>query len=83
MLDFGFSAAFSTVDHNILIHRLKPLVGISETALEQFYFTDRIFSVSVGGLFLLDCFFMWRPSGIGPGAYFILHIHASTRTEYQ
>ena len=44
------SSAFDTVNHLILIQRLKEVVGINETALEWFrsYLTDRSFSVEIG-----------------------------------
>jgi len=44
------SAAFDTVDHCILIERLRRWVGVSGSALDWFssYFLDRSFSVSVG-----------------------------------
>ncbi|XP_030601343.1 uncharacterized protein LOC115791283 [Archocentrus centrarchus] len=42
------SAAFDTVDHNILIDRLRTWVGISGSALDWFrsYLSDRSFSVA-------------------------------------
>lgn len=43
------STAFDTVDHQILLHRLKSLVGLFVTALEWFYshLTDRKMFASV------------------------------------
>src|SRR6218665_3259022 len=45
------SAAFDTIDHTILTHRLSPLFGISGTALSwiKSYLTSRSFTVNVAG----------------------------------
>lgn len=44
------TAAFDTIDHRILMHRLEHYVGITGTALQWFYsyLTDRTFSVHLG-----------------------------------
>lgn len=44
------TAAFDTVDHNVLICRLEHLIGIRGTALQWFssYLKDRSFSVELG-----------------------------------
>uniref|UniRef100_A0A3B3D322 Reverse transcriptase domain-containing protein n=1 Tax=Oryzias melastigma TaxID=30732 RepID=A0A3B3D322_ORYME len=45
------SAAFDTIDHNILLSRLRNVVGICGTALDWFrsYLADRTLSVSLSG----------------------------------
>ena len=45
------SAAFDTLDHNILINRLTS-IGISDTALDWFisYLTDRFYQISINSL---------------------------------
>ena len=46
------SAAFDTIDHNILLHRLKHAFGITGTALSwiRSYLSDRDQTVVVNGL---------------------------------
>ncbi|WP_419587735.1 reverse transcriptase domain-containing protein, partial [Thiolapillus sp.] len=46
------SAAFDTIDHNILLHRLEHTFGISDSALSWFrsYLSDRTQIVTVNGL---------------------------------
>jgi hypothetical protein len=51
LLLLDFSSAFDTVDHEILIHRLKNDFGITGGALTwmQAYLTDRTFVVNING----------------------------------
>uniref|UniRef100_A0A8C6UE42 Reverse transcriptase domain-containing protein n=1 Tax=Neogobius melanostomus TaxID=47308 RepID=A0A8C6UE42_9GOBI len=51
LLLLDLSAAFDTVDHTILLHRLQHFIGISHTALQWFrsYLTDRVEYVVLGG----------------------------------
>ena len=50
------SAAFDTVDHNILLHRLHTRFGISGTALDWFkdYLSNRRQRVSVNGSYRIQ-----------------------------
>ena len=47
------SAAFDTIDHSILPHRLEHAIGIKGTALDWFksYFSDRFQFVHVNDVF--------------------------------
>lgn len=51
LLLLDLSAAFDTIDHSILLHRLQHFIGISHTALQWFqsYLTDRTEFVALGG----------------------------------
>ena len=46
-----FSTAFDTIDHSILLHRLKHAFGIQKSALSFFqsYLTERQQTVSISG----------------------------------
>jgi len=65
------SAAFDTIDHRILLDRLKHIFGITGTALEWFasYLSDRSQSVLVNGAsskFSKLCFGVPQGSVLGP-----------------
>ena len=51
MLLLYLSAAFDTVDHNVMLHRLTHDVGVGQTALKWFksYMSDRIQAVHING----------------------------------
>jgi hypothetical protein len=51
LLLLDFSSAFDTVDHEILIHRLESVFGITKGALTwmQSYLADRSFVVNING----------------------------------
>ncbi len=53
LLLVDLTAAFDTVNHNILIDYLRDQVGIQGLALKQFssYLKDRTFSVSLGNYY--------------------------------
>lgn len=57
------SSVFDTVEHHILIKKLRDWVHITGSVLDWFpsYFTDRSFIVAIGN------FVLWCPSGLlGP-----------------
>ena len=51
MLLLDFSAAFDTVDHNVMLHRLTHDVGMGQTALKWFksYMSDIVQAVHING----------------------------------
>ena len=51
MLLLDLSAAFDTVDHNVMLHRLTHDVGVGQTALKWFksYMSDRVQAVHING----------------------------------
>ena len=67
LLVLDLSAAFDTVDHNILLARLKSSIGINGTALNWFtsYLNNRSQQVSLNG-FTSDSFKL--PYGVPQGS---------------
>ena len=51
MLLLDLSAAFDTVDHDVMLHRLSHDVGVGQTALKWFksYLSDRVQAVHING----------------------------------
>ena len=51
MLLLDLSAAFDTVDHNVMLHRLTHDVGVGQTALKWFksYMSDIIQAIHING----------------------------------
>ena len=76
------SAAFDTVDHNILIDRLENWVGLSGTVLNWFrsYLQDRNYYVSIGNFVSDHIKMTWSSPRINPWPSFIQSLHASIRT---
>ena len=72
------SAAFDTIDHSILFHRLHECYGINGLALSWFesYLSDRTQSVTSHG------FEIWCPARLCPGATPLFHVHKSTQLNY-
>ncbi len=65
------SAAFDTVDHDILLSRLEHWVGIKDTALSWFksYLKSRTLSVAIRPVFLILSFSpLWGTSRVHSGA---------------
>lgn len=77
LLMLDLTSAFDTVDHHILLERLKHWVGASGTALEWFssYLHNRSFSVVVSDFRSSSIsIYLWCPSGFGFGAFIVLNI---------
>lgn len=85
LLLLSLSAAFDSIDHNILINRLTVCVGISGTALKWFesYLSDRQFSVSMRNCFIFICLTdIWGSTGIYSCPHFDFLLCASMRKRY-
>ena len=72
---FDLSAAFDTIDHNILLSRLSSWFGITGTALDCFqsYLSTRPFRVKCESSFFLHTCFCGVPQGsvLGPLLFII------------
>ena len=87
-LDFGhstallfldFSAAFNTIDHNILLHRLKHWFGISSSALSSLsLFLANCFQTVVASNSKLQPIRIWHSTGQRFRAFTLLSVHHST-----
>ena len=72
------SAAFDTVDHHILLKRMRHLYGIDDTAWCWFesYLDNRHTNVSNQRFIILSpCLGVWRTTGICIGCKIIFHVH--------
>ena len=76
------SAAFDTVDHEILLLFLKEHVGLSGSVLRMFesYLQGRSQCISINNILsTLSHLVFGVPQGSVFGAYHLLYIHSSTR----
>ena len=72
------SAAFDTVDHHILLKRMRHLYGIDDTAWCWFesYLDNRHTKVRINdSLSSSRVFGVWRTTGICIGCKIIFHVH--------
>jgi len=81
------SAAFDTIDHNILFYQLQHRLGISETALQWFksYLSSRTQSVSIENVCskesVLQC--NWCPARFSARSASIHHLHFTPRRHFK
>ena len=77
------SAAFDTIDHNILLHRLEHTFGISDSALSWFrsYLSDRTQIVTVNGLRSDEA--PLSSPGLSLGARSLCPVHTASVRTYQ
>ena len=76
------SAAFDTLDHGILLHRLEAWFGISGGALALLssYLCDRVQSVNINGASSVSSSQYQCPAGLGSGAPVVHNVHTTVGT---
>ena len=81
------SAAFGTIDHNLLIERLRDEAGLTETTLRwvQSYLSDRIQAVKINNsVCLLMCHYLWEcPKDLFSPFLFLVYLHPIRRVIIQ
>ena len=78
------SAAFDTVDHDILLDRLKNWVGLSGSVLNWFesYLKNRDYFVSIGDYVSERKIMTWSSPRFNSGTSPVQHLHASIGSDY-
>lgn len=78
------TAAFDTVDHNILVARLRHLVGICGSALDWFmsYLADRTLCISLGGSESCSAD-IWDSTGFNIGTPAFLPVFAASGFHFE
>ena len=77
LLMLDLSAAFDTIDHNILLSRLCNVYGITGNALDWFrsYLTGRIQHVVIEDCISRSGAGLWSSTGFCVGSENLLHVH--------